>query len=86
VQAFARRGAEFPVIAAFEDTGDLAFVEVQGASTEIVERPAPWSALPAVEAAPQSRRTDMARVADVMLFGQPDGGAGEFYVSRLWLE
>ena len=43
-------------------------------------------ALAAVEASPQSRRMDMARVADVMLFGQPGDGAGEFYVSRLWLE
>lgn len=43
-------------------------------------------ALATVEASPQSRRMDMARVADVMLFGQPDDGAGEFYVSRLWLE
>jgi len=43
-------------------------------------------ALAAVEASPQSRRMDMARVADVMLFGQPGDGAGVFYVSRLWLE
>jgi hypothetical protein len=42
--------------------------------------------LAAVETAPASRRMDMARVADVMLFGQPRDGAGEFYVSRLWLE
>lgn len=43
-------------------------------------------ALAAVEAAPASRRMDLGRVADVMLFGQPRDGAGEFYVSRLWLE
>jgi hypothetical protein len=39
-----------------------------------------------VEAAPQSRRMDLSRVADVMLFGQPGDGAGEFYLSHLWLE
>ena len=43
-------------------------------------------ALAAVETAPASRRMDMARIADVMLFGQPRDGSGEFYVSRLWLE
>ena len=43
-------------------------------------------ALAAVEAAPASRRMDLGRVADVMLFGQRNDGAGEFYVSRLWLE
>ena len=43
-------------------------------------------ALAAVEAAPASRRMDLGRVADVMLFGQPRDGAGAFYVSRLWLE
>jgi hypothetical protein len=43
-------------------------------------------ALVTVEAAPQSRRMDLSRVADVMLFGQPGDGAGEFYLSRLWLE
>jgi len=42
--------------------------------------------LAAVESSPQSRRMDMARIADVMLFGQRGDGAGEFYVSRLWLE
>jgi hypothetical protein len=29
---------------------------------------------------------DLSRISDVMLFGQPDDVAGEFYVSRLWLE
>jgi hypothetical protein len=43
-------------------------------------------ALDAVQTAPQSRRMDLSRIADVMLFGQPDDGGGEFYLSRLWLE
>lgn len=42
--------------------------------------------LDAVATAPQSRRMDLSRIADVMLFGQPDDGAGGFYLSRLWLE
>ena len=44
------------------------------------------AALGAVESAPASRRMDMARVANVMLFGRDNPGAGELYVSRLWLE
>jgi hypothetical protein len=28
---------------------------------------------------------DLARIANVMIFGPP-GGQGELYVSRLWLE
>ena len=43
-------------------------------------------ALAAVESAPPARRMDMARIANVMLFGQRVDGAGEFYVSRVWLE
>ena len=43
-------------------------------------------ALDSVETAPQSRRMDLPRIADVMLFGQPADGAGEFYLSRLSLE
>ena len=168
VQAYARRGAEFPVLADFESARSPVFVETQGSSAAVVELPAPWSqrpgeralrvayrdgepravqvvepsrdwrgysriavdltnpgdselrltlrifdaahdmdyrdrfnlpvavpprtrttvrvALAAVEAAPASRRMDLGRVADVMLFGQPRDGAGEFYVSRLWLE
>jgi hypothetical protein len=39
-----------------------------------------------VEAAPAQRPMDMARIANVMLFGQAGGGAGELYVSRIWLE
>jgi hypothetical protein len=43
-------------------------------------------ALDAVESAPASRRMDMARIANVMLFGRDNPAAGELYVSRLWLE
>jgi len=43
-------------------------------------------ALPAVEAAPASRPMDMARIANVMLFGQPPATSGVLYVSRIWLE
>ena len=43
-------------------------------------------ALPAVEAAPATRRMDMARIANVMIFGQPPAAPGVLYVSRLWLE
>jgi hypothetical protein len=41
--------------------------------------------LDAVRAAPEGRAMDLARIADVMVFGSP-GGEGELYVSRLWLE
>lgn len=167
-QAYARRAAEFPVIADFGSASDPSFVETQGSSAAVVELPAPWAqsqgesalriayrdggpravqivepsgdwsaystvavdltnpgdselrltfrifdashdmdyrdrfnlpvavpprtrttvrvALAAVEAAPASRRMDLGHVADVMLFGQPGDGSGEFYVSRLWLE
>ena len=43
-------------------------------------------ALPAVEAAPATRRMDMARIANVMLFGRPPATPGALYVSRIWLE
>lgn len=43
-------------------------------------------ALPAVEAAPATRRMDMARIANVMLFGRSPATPGELYVSRIWLE
>jgi hypothetical protein len=43
-------------------------------------------ALPAVEAAPATRRMDMARVADVMLYARPPAAPGALYVSRVWLE
>jgi hypothetical protein len=43
-------------------------------------------ALPAVEAAPAARRMDMARIANVMLFGRPPAASGALYVSRIWLE
>jgi hypothetical protein len=43
-------------------------------------------ALDAVESAPATRRMDMARIANVMLFGRDNPAAGELYVSRLWLE
>jgi VanZ family protein len=43
-------------------------------------------ALPAVEAAPATRRMDMARIANVMLFGRPPAAPGALYVSRVWLE
>lgn len=41
--------------------------------------------LDAVRSAPQGRPMDLARIANVMVFGPP-GGEGELYVSRLWLE
>jgi len=43
-------------------------------------------ALEAVEAAPASRRMDMARIANVMLFGNTATASGALYVSRIWLE
>jgi hypothetical protein len=42
--------------------------------------------LEAVEAAPASRRMDMARIANVMLFGNTATASGALYVSRIWLE
>jgi len=43
-------------------------------------------ALEAVESAPAARRMDMARIANVMLFGRGVAGSGDLYVSRIWLE
>ena len=43
-------------------------------------------ALSEVEAAPARRPMDLARIANVMLFGRPAAEAGELYVSRIWLE
>jgi len=43
-------------------------------------------ALPAVEAAPATRRMDMARIANAMLFARPPATPGALYVSRVWLE
>ena len=43
-------------------------------------------ALPVVEAAPASRSMDMARIANVMVFGQPPTAPGSLFVSRIWLE
>jgi len=43
-------------------------------------------ALPAVEAAPATRRMDMARIANVMLYARPSATPGALYVSRVWLE
>jgi hypothetical protein len=43
-------------------------------------------ALDAVASAPASRRMDMARIANVMLFGRKPAAPGTLYVSRIWLE
>lgn len=43
-------------------------------------------ALAAVESAPQGRSMDMARIADVMLFGRQGQSPSELYLSRIWLE
>ena len=43
-------------------------------------------ALDAVESAPATRRMDIARIANVMLFGRDNLAPGELYISRLWLE
>jgi hypothetical protein len=43
-------------------------------------------ALAAVASAPDGRRMNLARIADVMLFGREAQPAAEFYVSRIWLE
>lgn len=43
-------------------------------------------ALAAIESAPQGRPMDLARIADVMLFGRPGQSPAELYVSRIWLE
>jgi hypothetical protein len=43
-------------------------------------------ALSAVEEAPERRPMDLARIANVMLFGGESAQPGEMYVSRIWLE
>jgi len=43
-------------------------------------------ALAAVESAPQGRSMDMARIADLMLFGRQGQSPSELYLSRIWLE
>jgi hypothetical protein len=43
-------------------------------------------ALSEVRAAPASRKMDLGRVANVMIFGRPAEPPGEIFVSRLWLE
>jgi hypothetical protein len=43
-------------------------------------------ALAAVESAPQGRSMDLARIADVMLFGREGQPPAELYLSRVWLE
>jgi hypothetical protein len=43
-------------------------------------------ALAAVESAPQGRSMDLARIADVMLFGRLGQLPAELYLSRIWLE
>lgn len=43
-------------------------------------------ALAAVESAPQGRSMDLARIADVMLFGRQGQPPAELYLSRIWLE
>ena len=42
--------------------------------------------LEAVAAAPRKRRMDMTAIADVMLFARRPLDAGDFYVTRVWLE
>lgn len=39
-----------------------------------------------IEAAPARRAMDMARIANVMLFGRDPPGPAEIYISRIWLE
>ena len=43
-------------------------------------------ALAAVESAPQGRSMELARIADVMLFGRKGQPRAELYLSRIWLE
>jgi hypothetical protein len=43
-------------------------------------------ALAAVESAPEGRSMDLARIADVMLFGRESHSPAKFYLSRIWLE
>jgi uncharacterized protein YfiM (DUF2279 family) len=44
--AYARRTADFPVIAAFDDRESLRFTTTDGVSAAIVELPPPWSRVP----------------------------------------
>lgn len=44
--AYARRAADFPVIAAFDDADSLHFATTDGVSAAIVELPPPWSKVP----------------------------------------
>ena len=43
-------------------------------------------ALAAIESAPLGRSMDLARIADVMLFGRESQPPAELYLSRIWLE
>ena len=43
-------------------------------------------ALEAVAASPSGRRMDLSAIADVMLVARKPRTAGEFYVTRVWLE
>jgi hypothetical protein len=43
-------------------------------------------ALAAVESAPQGRSMELARIADVMVFGRKGQPRAELYLSRIWLE
>jgi hypothetical protein len=43
-------------------------------------------ALAAIESAPRGRSMDLARIADVMLFGREGQPPAELYLSRIWLE
>jgi hypothetical protein len=42
--------------------------------------------LEAIAAAPRARRMDLSTIADVMLFARQPVAAGDFYVTRIWLE
>jgi hypothetical protein len=42
--------------------------------------------LAAIAAAPHGRHMDLSAIADVMLFARQPVAAGEFYVTRIWLE
>jgi hypothetical protein len=42
--------------------------------------------LEAIAAAPRGRRMDLSAIADVMLFARQPVAAGDFYVTRIWLE
>jgi hypothetical protein len=63
-----------------EDRMNLPLVLAPGTRTTV------RVALTEVRVAPASRPMDLARMANVMLFGGPAQPPGEIYVSRLWLE